>query len=80
MLLSALLFFIGLYRTIGTTYLGGCCRFTPSCSEYAVDVIRNKHSFLSASFLITRRILKCRPFGDIGFDPAPQKQGLCCGK
>ena len=65
---------VGAYRAVGTTHLGGVCRFTPSCSEYAVDVIRTQ-DFCSAVCLISKRILKCRPGGSFGFDPAPPAQG-----
>ncbi len=67
---SALLLFVGGYRTIGTTHMGGACRFEPSCSEYAVEAIA-KHRPLMATRLIAARIVKCRPGGDFGFDPVP---------
>ncbi len=69
-----LILLVGAYRTVGTTHLGGACRFTPSCSEYAVEVIRTQ-SFCSAVYLIVKRILKCHPGGSFGFDPAPSAQG-----
>ncbi|MBC7371579.1 MAG: membrane protein insertion efficiency factor YidD [Bdellovibrionaceae bacterium] len=71
-----LLLLIGAYRTLGTTHMGGACRFTPSCSEYAVDTI-HEHSFFKAIYLITKRILKCRPGGSFGFDPVPHASGEC---
>jgi putative membrane protein insertion efficiency factor len=71
---SFLLLLVGSYRTLGTTHMGGACRFTPSCSEYALEVIHT-HSFFSAIFLITKRILKCRPGGSFGLDPAPLASG-----
>ncbi|MFH1772567.1 MAG: membrane protein insertion efficiency factor YidD [Candidatus Omnitrophota bacterium] len=45
-----------------------CCKFYPSCSEYACSAIA-KHSFLKAIFLASLRILKCNPFSKGGFDP-----------
>ena len=71
-----LLFLVGSYRILGTTHMGGACRFTPSCSEYAVQTIQ-AHSFFSAIYLITKRILKCRPGGSFGFDPVPLASGEC---
>lgn len=65
-----LLLFIGAYRTIGTTHLGGSCRFEPSCSEYAVEAI-HKHAPLKAMRLIAVRVSKCRPGGSWGYDPVP---------
>ncbi|HEY8269962.1 MAG TPA: membrane protein insertion efficiency factor YidD [Pseudobdellovibrionaceae bacterium] len=65
-----LLLLVGAYRTFGTTHMGGACRFTPSCSEYAVKAIKS-HSLFPAIYLITKRILKCRPGGTYGIDPVP---------
>lgn len=67
---TVLLFLVGVYRTLGTTHMGGACRFTPSCSEYAIEVIKT-HPFFVAIYLITKRILKCRPGGTYGYDPVP---------
>lgn len=68
---SLLLLFVGAYRTIGTNQLGGCCRFQPSCSEYALEALRT-HSPQTAVKLIAGRIVRCRPGGAYGFDPVPQ--------
>lgn len=67
------LLLIGAYRTIGTTFLGGACRFEPSCSEYANECF-HKYSFLGASKLTLIRLAKCRPFGPRGYDPVPEIQ------
>lgn len=67
---ASLLLFVGAYRTLGTTHMGGTCRFVPSCSEYALEAVRT-HSFFTAVHLITKRILKCRPGGPYGLDPVP---------
>src|SRR5690348_14779335 len=49
----------------------GGCRFTPSCSQYAVDAIRSR-GVLAGSSLAVRRICRCHPWGDAGHDPAPE--------
>ncbi len=67
------LWFVAIYRTVGTTHLGGACRFSPSCSEYAVQAL-NEHLTLSALKLICLRVLKCRPGGPCGWDPVPPPQ------
>lgn len=65
-----ILSFLAAYRTIGTTWLGGNCRFSPSCSEYAVECLE-KYPTKTAIILIFKRLLKCHPFGHAGYDPVP---------
>ncbi len=48
----------------------GCCRFTPSCSTYALEAYR-RHGFLRASRLVAWRLLRCHPFCRGGEDPVP---------
>lgn len=69
-----LLILLALYRSVGTTHLGGSCRFTPSCSEYAVQAVKEKPVF-EAVVLVARRILRCHPWGDHGYDPVPMNGG-----
>lgn len=51
----------------------GGCRFTPSCSQYAMDAIRSRGA-LAGGWLAAKRILRCHPWGDCGHDPAPTKK------
>jgi putative membrane protein insertion efficiency factor len=46
------------------------CRFTPSCSEYAVEAIC-LHGAWAGSGLAVKRICRCHPWGDCGHDPVP---------
>lgn len=46
------------------------CRFYPTCSNYAIEAI-NKYGFFKGWFLSIKRILRCNPFGDSGYDPVP---------
>lgn len=48
------------------------CRFYPSCSEYTIQAIK-KHGFYKGSFLAIKRVLKCHPFHEGGYDPVPDK-------
>ena len=46
------------------------CRFTPTCSQYAVEALR-KHGQVKGLWLAIRRILRCHPWGGSGYDPVP---------
>ena len=48
----------------------GSCRFTPTCSEYAVESIR-AHGAVKGSWLALKRVARCHPLGGDGFDPVP---------
>jgi putative membrane protein insertion efficiency factor len=48
----------------------GRCRYTPSCSEYALDAVR-QHGALSGGWLALKRIARCHPWGGCGPDPVP---------
>ena len=50
------------------------CRYFPSCSEYAVEALE-VHGALRGSWLATRRICRCNPWGGHGFDPVPERKG-----
>ena len=62
---------IRLYQWTLAALLGGQCRFYPSCSEYALDVLHG-HSLGYGLMLIAKRVLSCHPFHPGGYDPAPQ--------
>lgn len=47
-----------------------CCRFTPTCSQYALEAIE-KYGALKGGYLALRRILRCHPFCKGGYDPVP---------
>ena len=46
------------------------CRFTPTCSQYALEALR-KYGPFKGSWLALRRILRCHPWGGSGYDPVP---------
>jgi uncharacterized protein len=57
------------YRGTLGRFLGGQCRFTPSCSQYAIDAI-NKYGAVRGAWKAFRRIIRCHPWGGHGYDPA----------
>lgn len=60
---------IRFYRKAISPYKGGaCCRFIPTCSEYAMQAVE-KYGALKGSYLAVRRLLKCHPFHKGGYDP-----------
>lgn len=46
------------------------CRYTPTCSQYALEALR-KHGPLKGLWLAIKRILRCAPWGGSGYDPVP---------
>lgn len=46
------------------------CRFTPTCSQYAIEAIR-KHGVVKGCWLAAKRIARCHPWGGSGYDPVP---------
>jgi len=50
----------------------GRCRFSPTCSCYAAEALRN-HGVLVGSWLTLKRIVRCNPWGGAGHDPVPEK-------
>ncbi|MBQ2809962.1 MAG: membrane protein insertion efficiency factor YidD [Clostridia bacterium] len=65
-------FFINLYRKLISPLLPNACRFTPTCSEYALEAL-DKHGAIKGSLLAIWRILRCNPFCRGGYDPVPDK-------
>lgn len=57
-------------RRISANRATPCCRFSPSCSEYAVEAVQ-RHGALRGLRLAVGRLLRCRPFGTRGADPVP---------
>ena len=65
-----MLFLIQLYRRYVSPMLGPHCRYTPTCSQYAIEAIE-KYGALKGGWLALRRILRCHPFHPGGYDPVP---------
>lgn len=68
-----LLGLVWLYRLLLSPWLGQHCRYTPSCSQYALDALR-MHGAFRGTWLLAKRIGRCHPWGGSGYDPVPEKQ------
>lgn len=65
---------LAIYQSFFALFLGGACRFQPSCSEYAKEAF-SQHSFWQAVRLSVYRLSKCHPLGPQGHDPVPKVEG-----
>ena len=61
---------IRLYQWVISPHLGRVCRYSPSCSAYALEAL-GRHGAWRGSWLAARRIVRCHPLGSSGFDPVP---------
>lgn len=66
LLLAALRF----YKAQVSPALPAACRYSPTCSEYAMEAVE-RHGALRGSLLAIRRVLSCNPFSHGGYDPVP---------
>ena len=58
-----------LYRVTLGALMGGHCRFEPTCSQYAIDAV-TKYGAMRGSWRTMKRIARCHPFSQGGWDPA----------
>lgn len=65
-----LIFLVKCYRKYISPLKRPCCRFYPTCSQYALEAL-TKYGALKGSWLALRRILKCHPWHEGGIDPVP---------
>tara|TARA_B100000676_G_C17859431_1_gene722537 strand:+ start:323 stop:565 length:243 start_codon:yes stop_codon:yes gene_type:complete len=63
---------IKFYQFFISPILGQNCRYLPTCSEYSIQSIK-KFGIFKGIFLSLRRISKCHPWGNHGYDPVPNK-------
>ncbi len=72
MMQQCLLFLVRAYRLMLSPWLGSSCRFTPTCSAYALEALHN-HGAGKGSYLTLRRLSRCHPWCEGGHDPVPQR-------
>jgi len=67
---TLLIYLIRAYRYLLSPWIGGQCRFSPTCSIYAIQALET-YGALRGSWLTLRRLLRCHPFCPGGEDPVP---------
>ena len=60
--------FLKLYKTFLSPFFPPACRFTPTCSEYAMQAVE-KYGTIKGTWMAVKRILRCQPFCKGGHDP-----------
>ena len=63
-----IIIFIKIYQLVLSPLFPPSCIYTPTCSQYAIDAV-HKHGILKGGFMAVRRILRCTPFHNGGYDP-----------
>jgi putative membrane protein insertion efficiency factor len=61
---------IHIYQLAVSPWLGPACRSEPSCSRYAIEAVE-RYGPVRGSWLAIRRLARCHPLGDHGYDPLP---------
>ncbi|KAA5606807.1 membrane protein insertion efficiency factor YidD [Roseospira marina] len=62
---------IRVYQLFLSPLLGQNCRYMPTCSAYAMEALE-RHGVVRGGWLAARRILRCHPWGGMGYDPVPE--------
>lgn len=65
-----LLFLVKIYQYLISPMLGPSCRYTPTCSEYSQEALK-KYGAFKGTWLSLKRIGRCHPWHDGGYDPLP---------
>ncbi len=61
---------IRLYQITLSPWLGGACRYTPTCSNYGIEALE-KYGAFKGGWLTIKRVVSCNPWGGSGYDPVP---------
>lgn len=70
MLARVLIAVVRFYQMAISPWTPSACRYTPTCSAYAIDALR-EHGALRGAWLAARRLARCHPWGGFGWDPVP---------
>lgn len=72
MIQRALILLIRGYRLLLSPWLGASCRFYPTCSVYSIESLE-RHGAAAGSYLMLRRLCRCNPWCEGGFDEVPER-------
>jgi uncharacterized protein len=72
MLARVLIGLVRFYQLVISPWMPAACRYTPTCSAYAIDALR-EHGALRGTWLAARRVGRCHPWGGFGYDPVPPR-------
>ncbi len=70
---SAMILVVRAYQIVLSPLFPPACRFTPTCSQYAIEALR-VHGPIKGSWLTLKRLFRCRPYGPSGHDPVPPRE------
>lgn len=71
LLIAPFIALVKIYQWVISPMLGPSkCRYTPTCSQYAIEALQ-KHGLFKGGWLALKRILSCHPWGGHGYDPVP---------
>ncbi len=66
-----LILIVRFYQYSISPYTPASCRYTPTCSQYAIEALQ-RHGVIKGGWLALKRILRCHPWGGHGYDPVPE--------
>ncbi len=72
-LITPFVILIKIYQLGISPLIGPRCRFTPSCSHYAIEALK-EYGLVKGAWLSGKRLLKCHPLNEGGYDPVPKKK------
>jgi putative membrane protein insertion efficiency factor len=70
---KSVIILIRAYQYLLSPFLASSCRYTPTCSQYAIEAV-TEHGIFKVLFLTTKRLSSCHPWHAGGYDPVPESK------
>jgi putative membrane protein insertion efficiency factor len=70
---KSVIILIRAYQYLLSPFLASSCRYTPTCSQYAIEAV-TEHGIFKGLFLTTKRLSSCHPWHAGGYDPVPESK------